>query len=238
MSSHSISSHLISTNPIHLISFCSSHSSVFLRYVLTAYFVHHAKLGLFVSTLDTFYIFFFKDPFYFIVYAWRVKPYSPHDAVKPLHLKKTVSSSLLLETVLELLLGLEEFQMSALLVTPLSEIAVLPHVKIALQTVSVTNLRFDTSIPAFVLPQDQFIPVDILSAPFVMLLNGSTTPDPRLYNSGTSSLWSTMTQSKYSLHKLRYGLFLQQIKTPSLFKSVYTSYNEREDSNGQFVCDL
>lgn len=226
------------TIPISLQSFCHFHYPFFLKYVIESYFTHHAKIGLFVSTPDSFYIFLFKDTVHLFAYAWKARPLESVGGRRPLHFKKTVSGLITRLTLMEILLSLPVFDMSALIITSLIEVAVLRHVSVSLRGVSVDNLTFDPVIPAFTISEEQCVPVDIVSAPFVMLMNGSTTPDPRLYKSGTCSLWKIIIKDRFSIQKLRYGLFLQQIKPADFIKSIDNDDDERKNNNEQFVFEL
>ena len=227
------------TIPISLQSFCHFHYPFFLKYVIESYFTHHAKIGLFVSTPDAFYIFLFKDAEYLYAYAWNAKPQACNQGRRPLHFKKTVSGLITRLTLMEILLSLPVFDMSALLITSLAEVSILPHVPVSLKGVSFENLTFDPMIPAFTIAEADCVPVDIVSAPFVMLMNGSTTPDPRLYKSGTCSLWKIVIKDQYSIQRLRYGLFLTQIKTADFIKSIDDDDgSERKNYNEQFVFEL
>jgi hypothetical protein len=227
------------TIPILLESFCDFHNPFFLQYVIYSYFTHHVKIGLFVSTPDAFYVFLMKDEDYFFAYAWSSKPLAFFNDQRPLHFKKTVSGLVTRKTTIEILLSLPVFEMSALLLTSLVSVAVLPHVPVDLRVLSVKNITFNPLVPAFTIPSTDCVPVDVLSSPFVMLMNGSTTPDPRLYKSGTCSLWKTMVKDQFSIQKLRCGLFLRQKKTLDFIKSVSDeSGNERKDNYEQFVFEL
>ena len=225
--------------PISLQSFCHFHYPFFLKYVIESYFTHHAKIGLFVSTLDSFYIFLYKDPVHLFAYAWKAKPQEFVENQRPLHFKKTVSGLITRLTLMEILLSLPVFEMNALIITSLSEVSVLPHVPVSLRSVNVKNLTFNPLVPAFTISSVDCVPVDILGAPFVMLMNGSTTPDPRLYKSGTCSLWKIIIKDQFSIQRLRYGLFLTQIKTADFIKSIDDDDgSERKNSNEQFVFEL
>ena len=231
--------------PLQLESFCETHSHKFLQYVLQAYFTHFVKLALFVSSMDTIYVVFPAPPHMYRLFAWRVTDQTPVDGLQPLHFKKTVSGTMELHSVLELLITLPCFQIYAILLTPLTSVAVVPNVTLTLRPFDVKNLDFNALYPAFMVPVGSFVPVDILSAPFVMVLHGSTTPDPRLYNSGTSSLWDTITTQKFPIQKLRYGLFLQSIKTMWSSKPFYSleptdhgNGKETDSEHQQFSCDL
>lgn len=240
------------TLPLSLQSFCVNHSHKFIEHVLQAYYTHFVKIALFVSTVDTFYVIFHKGQFLYQVFAWRVKDLVPVDGLQPLHFKKTVSGTLEYSSVVNLLDELPCFQMYALLVTPLTTTTVIPNIHVSLHALQVKSLTFDAVYPAFMVPVGSFIPVHVLRAPFVMLLQGSTTPDPRLYNSGTSSLWDTITSTKFPVQNVRYGLFLQSIKTvfgvskTVLFHGDSTKpdhpdtdrANEGKSEHQQFFCDL
>lgn len=200
--------------PIELYSFCSTHSTHFLEYVLVSFFGHAAKTALFVSTSDTFYILFKKDFSHYFVMAWKAKPLPLTLAgKKPLHFRKTSSGVLTQKSVVQLLEKLDNFELSCILQTPLRMIDALQNVFVPMNAFHVSHLEFDATVPAFVLADStHFISPHVLSAPFVMLLNGSSTPDPRLYSNGTLNLWNTLTANRVQLSKLRHGVLLQQTK--------------------------
>jgi hypothetical protein len=203
------------TVPIELYTFCPTHAPHFLQYLLDSYFTHAAKKALFVSTHDTFYVVFRLNLEHYQVVAWKAKalPLTPITKKKPLHFRRATSGLMTVHSVLELFQSLLQFQLSCVIQTPLDIIDALKHVHVPLVHFDVKRLQFDPVVPAFVISTQDFVLPDVLSAPFVMLLNGSTTPDPRLYNSGTQNLWSTLTGNKLPLANLRYGVLLQQTKT-------------------------
>ena len=234
------------TIPIGLHDFCDRHHPLFLQYLMRSYFVHNVKVGLFVSTQETFFIIFLEGSVFQVV-AWKRKPLPKSRGMSPLHFQRTVNGKLTLDTVVELLLTLDNFQMCALLETSLKNLEVLRYVRVELQPLDVRRLLFDASIPAFIIPENDFIPVDVLSAPFVMLLNGSTTPDPRLFHSGTLNLWNTMVGKRHALQNLRYATLVVEIKPPETNKldfppfylgNEFISTSNRDDSDDQFNCDL
>lgn len=202
------------TVPIELYTFCATHAPQFIHYSLDSYFGHAAKKALFVSTQDTFYVVFRLNLQHYQVVAWKAKalPFTTSDK-RPLHFRRTNSGLLTLKSMLELFQSLNKFQLSCVIQTPLDNIDALRHVHIPMTPFDVKRLQFDSGVPAFVISSQDFVQPDVLSAPFVMLLNGSTTPDPRLYTSGTQNLWSILTGNKLPLSNLRYGLLLQQTKT-------------------------
>lgn len=240
--------------PIELHTFCSTHAPLFLQYTVLSYFRHAAKTALFVATHDTFYIISKAHVDHYLVMAWKAKQATSTlapTAVQPLHFRKKNSGLLLFESVVELLQSLPRFQLSCIIQTSLDSIDALRHVVVRLKSFSVSRLEFDPNLPAFVVSSasDGFVLPDVLSAPFVMLVNGSTTPDPRLYKSGTQSLWSTITGNKSApLHKLRYGFLLQQTKNKeeenyehpfAPFSSTSAdAASEAKNNHEQFTCEL
>lgn len=201
--------------PIELYTFCSIHATSFIEYVLISFFKHAAKKALFLSTNDAFYVVIPVTVQEYQVLAWKAKslPNTPTH-MKPLHFRKKTSGLMMLGSVVELFHSLPRFQLSCIIQTSLEAVDALRYVVVPLWTFRVERLQFDAAVPAFVTPPDGFILPDVLSAPFVMLINGSTTPDPRLYSSGTQSLWNTLTGSKAApLSAMRYGVLLQQTKT-------------------------
>jgi hypothetical protein len=217
---------------------------MFIHYIFKTYFNHHVKLSLFIGTPNSFFLFFPQDLHHLHVSAWKLKPQGSHsNSEKPLHIKKTVSGLVTKETATQIVVELPIFQMTALLCTPLQEVAVLTHVTLVLSSLDVTQLTFDPSVPAFTIPWEHCIPVHILAAPFVMMLNGSTTPDPRLHQSGTYSLWKTLVPhphaSTVTAKQLRYGCFLQQLKTMEWSKTVDAASNdEGKDHYDQFAFEF
>ena len=238
--------------PIELYTFCDFHVPTFLQYTLLTYFQHAAKTALFIATHDTFYIISRADAEHFLVMAWKSKYVPlPRTQTQPLHFRKKNSGLLLFESVIELIQSLPRFQLSCIIQTSLQTIDAIRHVVVDMKPFLVSRLEFDNTVPAFVVPLDGFVLPDVLSAPFVMLVNGSTTPDPRLYKSGTLSLWSTITGDKAApLHKLRYGVLLQQTKTIEQENNVQPSTNvdgsetrghqhsETKGHHEQFTCEL
>lgn len=230
------------TVPIEMFSFCASHAIDFTKYVLGSFFSHAAKTALFISTHDTFYILFKTDTTHYYVMAWKAK-HAPLTASgkKPLHFRKTSSGVLTQSSVLQLLQSLDQFQLSCIIQTPLCSIDALKNVQVTTESFNVASLHFDASVPAFVVSPTDFVSPNTLSAPFVMLLNGSSTPDPRLYHSGTQSLWSTLTANKSSLSKLRHGVLLQQTKKRENTSGEFKEQNgvcETKNNYEQFRCEL
>lgn len=237
--------------PIELYSFCDTHAIQFMKYLLVSFFGHAAKTALFVSTHNAFYILFKKDFLHYFVTAWKAKalPQTASGGV-PLHFKKTSSGVLTQDSVLLLLRGMDQFCLSCIVQTPLSSIDVLRNVYVPMNSFDVRQLHFDALVPAFVLPdKTQFVSANVLAAPFVMLLNGSSTPDPRLYQSGTQSLWNTLTANSLTLSKLRHGVLLQQTKnekpdhdvkgqTPILSHDIRDDIGETKGDYEQFRCEL
>ena len=231
--------------PIELHTFCQTHATTFLQYTVQHYFRHAAKTALFLSTHDAFYIIIQADLKHYHVMAWKAKALPcTVGGTKPLHFRKKTSGLLLFDSVVELLQSLSKFQLSCIIQTSLQSIDALKHVVVPLKPFDVKRLQFDANVPAFVVNTDGLILPDVLSAPFVMLMNGSTTPDPRLYHSGTQSLWNTITGNKgAALSKLRYGVLLQQTKTMEQENGIFgffspVSENETKGGHEQFVCDL
>jgi hypothetical protein len=220
-----------------------------LQYTILNYFKHAAQTALFASTQDSFYIIIKADVNYYHVMAWKTKklPFTRSD-MRPLHFRKKNSGLLLYESVVQLLQSFRGFQLSGIIQTSLNSIDALRNVVVSLCPFDVSRLQFDATIPAFVLPKDGFVLPDVLGAPFVMLVNGSTTPDPRMYHSGTQSLWNTITGNRVAaLSKLRYGVLLQQTKTNEQENDRYTVFEviapsvaspETKSDNEQFICDV
>jgi len=201
--------------PVNLSSFCESHWKQLVQFIVEVYFSHSVKVGLFLSTPTTVFL-IFKTPStgHLSLVAWKAKK-----GQRALHLRRVLAASKInLTDIVELLQGLPSFELTCLLDTPLAEVDVIPNVRIPLNKLDVSQLCFDAQCPGFVLEPDVCISCHVLAAPYVMLINGSTTPDPRLYKSGTLSLWTTATGR--SISTLRCGLLMLQLKTEDPFKSL------------------
>jgi hypothetical protein len=229
--------------PLELQSFCVNHAKLLLQYLLQAYFVHSVKLALYVCTRTSFYLLFKQDTAY-QVFQWKAKPYEHYEnanlnGMKPLHFRRIQSETLNLLQLTDLLFELPSLQIYCLLETPLTVVDVVPNLRIQLHSFDVRQLNYDPLFPAITVPENDFIPPHILSVPFVMLINGSSTPDPRFSHSGTMNLWTTLLGKKHLISNLRYGLFLQQIKSPIVHIKT-SDYGNRESAHhsDQFACEL
>lgn len=229
--------------PIDTTLYCEQHSKQIIEYIVHVYFGHYVKVGLLITTTSTLFIIFqHKTTGTLSLVAWNAKNLPPVHDKKPLHLRRVINASAVsLPDIVDLLQSLHTFQLFCLLETPLAEIDVVPNVKVPLYGLDVKQLHFDAAYPAFLLDGNSCISPHVLAAPYVMLINGSTTPDPRLHNSGTSSLWTTATGRVTSV--LRYGVFVQQIKPGDPFKSLdagdlRTTPSESKNYTDQFTCEL
>jgi hypothetical protein len=232
------------TVPIHLETFCASHSSSFLKYVLSAFFVHAAKKALFVSTLDTFYIIMKVDISHCYLLAWKAKKLPLlQDDCRPLQFRKASSGLLTFNDVFSLLTTLDTFHLCGIIQTPLDAIDAIKNVSVPMMSFDVQRLRFEPSVPAFCIPSHMCVPPDVLAAPLVMLLNGSTTPDPRLYSSGTQSLWNSILGNVVQvaaspLSKLRYGVLVTQTKNANMDVNGSGTFETKSFDPDQFCCEL
>jgi len=219
------------TKPVCLQNFCHTHSFMFLEFVLTGYFTHVVKLALVVCTPTELYVIFkVSTTGQYYINGWVSRGL--------LYFETSVSSAYTMLDVIQFLLTLPSFELYALLYgTTLPEVAVLPNFTIPLYELHNSQGVYNND--ALVAPDSAaVVPIQVLALPEVTAYYGSNTPDPRLPQGGTLTLWDSITKNKFPVQKLRYGHLLHQKKTvASEFKNG-GGETGASAVDGQFHCDL